>query len=268
MPPPFSPAAAAAPGARRRVRIAYEVEEQPERWLLDEETMPESTLHDQVLDLLKLILLAWVAREKRDALVARNLAFRWEPSDARIGTDPDLAIVEPSPRIGVDLTAVRIWEPGHSPPRVGVEVVSGSTADKDYHEAPARYARLGASELWVFDPKREGPSDTGGPFVLQIWRLEHGQMDRVYAGSGPAPTPELDAWLVVTDGGTRLRIADDARGERLWPTEAEAAGKRAEAAGKRAEAESKRAEAEGKRAEAAELALAELERKLAERGGA
>jgi hypothetical protein len=31
---------------------------------------------------------------------------------------------------------------------------------------------------------------------------------------------------VVTDDGTRLRIADDEAGERLWPTEAKARGPR------------------------------------------
>lgn len=61
MAPALSPSPAAAV-RRPSVRITYDVDEAPERWLLDEDDMPESTLHDQVLDLLKLILLAWVAR--------------------------------------------------------------------------------------------------------------------------------------------------------------------------------------------------------------
>lgn len=256
MPSALSPSPAAA-GPRRSVRIIYDVDERPERWLLDEDDMPESTLHDQVIDLLKLILLAWATRTGRSALVARNFACRSDPADARVGTDPDLALIEPAPPQAGDLASLRLWEPGHLPPRVGVEVVSPSTADKDYHEAPVRYARLGARELWVFDPKREGPTDTGGPFLLQVWRLEAGQMRRTYAGPGPAPTGELGAWLLVTDDGTRLRIADDSEGTRLWPTEAEAQRELAAA-------QSELAERQTERAEAAELELEALRKTLAE----
>jgi Uma2 family endonuclease len=244
---------------RRRVRIAYDVEEPQTRWLLDEEDTPESTLHDQVLDLLKLILLAWVARARRPALVARNFACRWDPSDARVGVDPDLVLVEPAPPGAGKLAQLRIWEPGHTPPRVGVEVVSPSSTEKDYHEAPARYGCLGVSELWVFDPSCEGPSDTGGPFVLQIWRRHGDEMRRVYAGAGPVRTEELDAWLVVTDDGTRLRLAEDAVGTRLWPTQAEEEAQRANE-------QAQRAEEQAKRADAAEREIEALRRALAERG--
>jgi hypothetical protein len=75
-------------------------------------------------------------------------------------------------------------------------------------------------------------------------------MRRVYAGEGPARSPELGAWLVVVEGGRRLRVADDEAGERLWPTEAEAA-------------EQARAESEAARAEA-EREVAELRRRLSE----
>jgi Uma2 family endonuclease len=210
------------------VRIAYEVEEPAARWLLDEDDMPESTLQDQVLDLLKLVLLAWVQRTARSALVARNFACRWDPEDARVGVDPDLAIIEPTPPGADNLASLRIWEPGHAPPRVGVEVVSMSSGEKDYLDAPARYARLGTSELWVFDPTQEGPDTTGGPFVLQVWRRAGTTMSRVYAGPGPARSEELGAWLVVTDEGMRLRVADDPGGARLWLTEAEEQTLRAE----------------------------------------
>jgi Uma2 family endonuclease len=206
--------------------VTYEVEEPAARWLLDEVDMPESTLHDQVIDLLKLILLAWRARDARDAMIARNLACRWDPRDARVGNDPDLVVVEPAPPHADKLVQLRTWEPGHARPRVAVEVVSESNPEKDDRDAPARYAALGARELWVFDPELVGPADTGGPFRLQVWRLaESGTtgMTRTYAGAGPARSEELDAWLVVTDGATRLRLANDAEGKDLWLTELEAA---------------------------------------------
>jgi Uma2 family endonuclease len=175
--------------------------------------------------MLKLILLAWVERTKRDALVARNFACRWDPDDARIGLDPDLCLVEPAPprdAAGLDVAQLHTWEPGHAPPRLGIEIVSPTTAAKDYGDAAARYARLGTREVWIFDPLLQGPPSTGGPFALQVWRQQEGVMRRVHAGSGPAWSEELGAWLVVTGGGHRLRIADDQEGQQLWPTPDEA----------------------------------------------
>jgi Uma2 family endonuclease len=250
------------PASPRRVRLVYEVEEQPERWLLDEDDMPETPLHHACLLLLDLILSAWVARSGRSAMVARNLACRWDDSDARVGVDPDLCLIEPAPP--PDLKQLRLWEPGHVAPRLAFEIVSGSTAAKDYQEAPARYARLGTREVWVFDPLREGPSLTGGPFVLQGWRWNGEQMERVHAGDGPAWSEELGAWLVVTEGGKRLRVADDPEGRKLWPTEAEeqALQRQAEAQA-RQQAEAK-AQAEAQARQQAEAAREAAERELAE----
>lgn len=76
----------------------------------------------------------------------------------------------------------------------------------------------------MFDPERHGSAEVGGPIVLQVWRRTgDGGFLRVYAGGGPARSEELGAWLVVTDGGTRLRVADDPDGQSLWPTRTEAA---------------------------------------------
>jgi Uma2 family endonuclease len=257
---------ASAPAAPRLLRLAFDIEETPGRWLLDEETMPESPLHDSILDLLKLILLAWAARTGRDALIARNFACRWDPDDARVGLDPDLCLIEPAPprdAAGLDVTQLHTWEPGHAPPRLGIEIVSPTTAAKDYEDAAARYARLGTREVWIFDPLLQGPSSTGGPFVVQVWRQQEGMMQRVHAGSGPAWSEELGAWLVVTGGGHRLRIADDRDGQQLWPTPDEfehAALQQSEQA--RAEAE-RASLVQAARAEAAEAELAALRRQLA-----
>ena len=81
----------------------------------------------------------------------------------------------------------------------------------------------------------------GGPFVLQVWRRdESGRFRRVYAGAGPTRSEALGAWLVVTDGGRRLRLAEDVGGQRLWLTDAEEANAKAE----QAEAEVARLRAE------------------------
>ena len=207
--------------------------------------MPESNPHRDIVDLLRLVLLAFVARTGRSALVAANLGCRWDRARPQIGVDPDIALIEPAPPGAAELSSLRTWEPGHVPPRFAVEVVSATNPTKDYEDAPVKYAVLGTRELVVFDPALIGPTCHDGPHVLQVWRHDGDSMVRVYAGAGPAHSSELDAWLVVTDED-RLRIADDAEGTHLWPTaeEAEAAARREEAAARREEAASrKRAEA-------------------------
>ena len=64
----------------------------------------------------------------------------------------------------------------------------------------------------------------------------------MYAGDGPARSEELGAWLVVTDDGLRLRLAEREDGGGLWLT-----GEESERAAK----ESAMAEIERLRAELA-----------------
>jgi Uma2 family endonuclease len=208
------------------VGLSFVIDEPAEHWRLEEEDVPESPLHDAIIELLKLVLERWAAAEGRSALICSNLACRWDPARPRVGTDPDVVLVEPAPPEGEDLSSLRVWEASHPPPRLAVEVVSPAHPEKDYAEAPLRCARLGARELWIFDPKLVGPAGTGGPFRLQVWRrrddVAHDEMTLVHAGEAPAFSPELGAWLVVTEGGRRLRLAHDEAGEHLWPTAAEA----------------------------------------------
>ena len=255
----------------RKVLVAYEVPEPDTRWELTEEDVPESAWHDAIIELLKLILKAWAARAELPALVSSNLALRWMPERWKVGVDPDVSVYVPPPPDGEDTTSVCTWEPGHHAPRIAVEVVSRSTATKDYVTGPDQYAASGTAELWVFDPKRYGPKVHGGPFVLQLWRRdEAGVFRQVYRGAGPCFSPELKAWLVVTDEGGRLRVADDADGVHRWPTQeerAEIGRERAEAAREQAEAAKAQAEAAKAQAEAAkaqaEAAKAQAEARVA-----
>jgi Uma2 family endonuclease len=240
----------------KRVELRYEVPVSSPHWTLDddEERMPENPLQVAICDLLKLILVAWCRRRDADALVSGNVALRWDPLHPKVGVDPDVYLVEPSPPLGHKSKSLRTWVKGHSPPRVAVEVVSDATADVDYNVKPAKYAASRTRELWIFDPLMVGPR--GGDAVrVQVWRREARRgFRRVYAGDGPARSEELGAWLVVTDGGERLRIADHADGTGLWLTGEEEA---------RARAEEARAREEEARA-AKDAALAEVERLRAE----
>ncbi len=240
------------------IHLRYGLEEN-ERWFMELEDVPETFLHDAIIELLKLTL-RYRYRD-RNALVTSNVACRWDPNDARVGVDPDVILVEPAPPESEALKSLRVWLPKHQPPKLAIEVVSETNATKDYKEGPARMARLGAEELWIFDPELHGPTldDLGGPFELQIWRRlaagDHVDMERLHAGPAPAYSPALKAWVVTTDGGKRLRVADDAEGTCLWPTEAEA---EAEAR----HAETARADAAEGRAAAAEAELQRLRAQL------
>jgi hypothetical protein len=105
---------------------------------------------------------------------------------------------------------------------LAIEVVSESNPHKDYAIAPDKYAASGTRELWIFDPLLSGPSVHGGPHRLQVWHREGDDFVRIYAGEGPFRSPTLEAHLVVSRDHRRLRVADDARGRRLWPTAEEA----------------------------------------------
>lgn len=251
-------AAVSAPLAQK-ITVSYEVPEADESWELEEQDVPESAWHDAIIELLKLVLRGWASRASVDALIASNLALRWVPTQWKVGVDPDVALYVPPPSGGEDTSSVCTWEPDQHPPRVAVEVVSKSTAAKDYVRAPDQYAASGTAELWVFDPKRYGPKVHGGPFLLQVWRREaDGVFRQLYRGEGPCRSPEMDAWLVVTDGGTRLRLSDDPDALHLWPTpeeRAEIERERAEGGRERAESERERAESERERERARAAAL-------------
>jgi Uma2 family endonuclease len=241
------------------VDVVFEAPRWSERWALeDDATMPETDEHLLTAKLLMDVLVAWIARTGRDAKAGSNLALRWDRAHPKVGVDPDVYLVEPAPP-EAKLRSLRTWVKGHHAPRVAVEVVSRRTAKKDYTEGPAKYAASGVRELWIFDPEGHGRGATGESWVLQVWRRTRaGAFRQEHAGEAPAHSDELGAWLVVTDGGARLRLADDEAGAALWPTEAEV--ERAATGVERAAREVERA-----RADAAEAEIARLRAMLAAR---
>jgi Uma2 family endonuclease len=238
----------------RRVELAFEVPWTHPSWELEDEQTPESAVQDEAAGLMASTWRLWARRKNVAAVVRRNLAVRWDEEHPRIGVDPDVCLLIPPPATREeDLSSLRLWEPGNAPPRVAFEVVSEANPRKDYDHGPRKYAACGVAEVWVFDPMEYGPIDDGGPWLLQVWaRGRRGELRRVYAGDGPAKSDALDAWLVITDGGTRLRVSDDEGATSLWPTEAEEAERNRVA----------RDDAEAKLA-AAMARVAELEARLA-----
>jgi Uma2 family endonuclease len=214
----------------RLVTLRYAVERARDDWTLREEKVAVARPHHLRSTELEEQLAHWAARSETPMQVGQNLAVRWDEERPSIGVDPDVYVVTPPPPEGDEVTSLRLWETGHAPPMLAIEVVSAGHPTKDYSVAPEKYAASGTRELWVFDPELAGPRAHGGPLRIQIWcRDDVGDFARVYAGDGPARSPVLGAWVFAVDEGRRLRIADDEQGTSWWltPTEAERAAKEA-----------------------------------------
>jgi hypothetical protein len=212
-------------------------------------------LHDQAIEYLRAVLLAWVARSGRSVELLRNIGIRWFRPEPRYGFDPDLCVLDRAPQTPEGFNSLRLWEPGFDPPALAIEIVSPGHPYKDYIDTPDRAAACGIGELWVYDPLLAGPRGHGGPFALQVWRREGESFARVYAGEGPAFSEALGAWLhprvsrIAAEA--QLRISDSAGGGPFWPTLLEYERQAMEG----------RAAAAEERAAAAERELAELRAK-------
>jgi Uma2 family endonuclease len=201
------------------VLVRYRVPGFSEEWVIGTEPVPEAAWHDGAVEHLRALLAHWLGRTSRNAAVFRNLAVRVDAARANVGFDPDLLVVEPAPPGAEDLSSLRLWEPGHAAPSLVVEVVSPGHPYKDYADIPDRCAALGVRELVVFDPLLVGPKALGGARRIQMWRrVETGVFERVAAGEGPFASEYLGGYLFTEDRGRLLRIAEDERGERPWPT--------------------------------------------------
>jgi hypothetical protein len=242
-----------------------------ESWLIPEEEVPESAWHDGCVELLRLLLVAWVESAARDAAVFRDIAIRVRREQPRVGWNPDLCLVEPAPAEAAVLDSMRLWD--HSPPRFAFEAVSPNHPFKDYAVVPEKCALAGVTELCVFDPLLAGPPSQGGPSLLQLWRrAADGGFERVHAGDTTVRSEVLGAFLVPDRTLRRLRIAGRADGGDPWLTREEQAVKREQEASKREEQAvkreqeaSKREQEASKREQEALRRVAELEAKLRDR---
>ena len=90
------------------VTLRYGVQPLRDDWELPEEPVPESLLHSQAVDLIKALLLHWVARTRLDAQVASNLAVRWVRERPKVGLDPDVCLTEVPQEDAADALAIAI----------------------------------------------------------------------------------------------------------------------------------------------------------------
>ncbi|MBX3126331.1 MAG: Uma2 family endonuclease [Polyangiaceae bacterium] len=235
-----------------QVSLRYDLHPELQSWVLPEGPVPESRLHDLAVRRLVELLEHWVGRTGVDAIVTRNLALRFVQEHPKVGIDPDVALIAPRPASDEELTSLRLWKPGHAPPKLSIEVVSQSHPYKDYGRIQERYAACGAEELLVLDPELYGPATHGGPYAVQQWLQREGVFTRVFAGPGPVFSPALEAWV----GARPLAISADPDRAEPWLTRAEHAqreagrAREAEARAREAEARAREAEARAREAEA------------------
>jgi Uma2 family endonuclease len=244
-----------------RVDIAYRLDGLTESWTIPEIPVPEAPWHDRALERLKALLVSWVGRNGRDAIVFRDVVIGVRKDKPRWGFNPDICIVEPPPPSASTIDSVRLWEPGHRPPVFVVEVVSRRHPYKDYVTVPDKCGLLdGVKELVVFDPWLAGPEAAGGPYLLQFWRRTEAGLLRTYCGSEPVYSEYLDALLVPDRAARRLNVAS--RSGEPWQTPEEEAHDR-EVQARDAEAQAREAAAQARERElSAQARIAELEAEL------
>jgi Uma2 family endonuclease len=251
----------------RSIRNAQHRSSYPADWFIeDDEPMSQSREHDLHEIRISALLEAWRIRTGRDLIVGRELAFRWDEGEARVGADPDVYVAETPPAdADGNIPSVCTWKDGHAPPLLAIEIVSKSRPKKDYVRSPERHDLLGTFELWVFDPSLYGHSTDQESVSLQMFQREtNNHLAQTYSGNGPVFSDVLEAWVLVVDA--ELVISYDREGKDRWLTLEEEALQYAEAQRARGDAERLRADGERERADAERLrADGERERADAER---
>ncbi len=206
--------------------------------------MGEGLFQKLVITLLLPLVQRWIIARGLRALVGGDQFVYWVKFDPTTCVAPDLYVL-PGVSPGTEVECWKVWETGVVP-SFALEIVSDDRR-KDYERSPGRYHELGVSELVVFDRHYR----RRGHVRWQVFRRVKGRgLVRVEAtNEDRVESRELGCWLCAVGTGyaTRLRIGTGARGEELFPTEAEAerAGREIERAAREiAEARVRELEAE------------------------
>jgi hypothetical protein len=228
-----------------------------------EERVGEEALQRFIVELLRPLVERWLASRRQRAFVGADLFIYYRKHDPHQRVAPDVFVL-PGVEPGSAPTSWKTWLKGVIP-SLAVEVAARD-GDKDYTEAPGRYAELGVTELIIFDPHHR-LADWRSRW--QVYRRSRGKLHRLTTSDEDrVKSRVLGCFLRVVGQGERqrLRLGTGESGDELFPTEAEAerAAKEAERAAKEAERAAKEAERAAKEAERA-AKEAEREEKEAER---
>jgi Uma2 family endonuclease len=221
----------------------------------------EDSLHTLICELLRPLVERWLVSIGKPAFVGADQFIYYKQFDPHKVIAPDVYVL-PGVRRGRRVKSWKTWKTGIAP-SFALEVTASDNAEKDYRDAPDRYAELGVDELCIFDVDYELGEDRVRFQRFRnlrkrgFTRVERTNADRIRSRV-------LGCFLRVVGEGdeARLRLATGGSGDVLFPTaeEAERAEKEAERAAKQeamAEAQAERAGKEAERA-AKEEALREL----------
>ena len=152
-------------------------------------------------------------RDRRDVLVAMELAVYYDRGDDTTWLQPDVQVVFGVGRRG-NRSTYKVWEEG-KPPDFVLEVASPSTEEHDARYKAREYARMGVREYWRLDPggtlmetALEGSAATGGRYepVEAVERPGGGRQLR-------SRVLGLDLRSRKRDGATVLVFTDPVTGE-------------------------------------------------------
>jgi Uma2 family endonuclease len=217
---------------------------------MEEESMPETALHAELIQYLVQVL-KWLFHGRLCA-IHRNLAFYQAPERNAPPVAPDIAIIK-----GCPFQPINSWRVGTTgpAPHVVFEILSGETWKKDVEEKPAVYARMGVQEYFAYDPNLTPLTGTAAQRLFG-WRLDQESQriaPLILRPGGYLWSRELDSFLVPDE--QLLRLYDRNSQVRLTEAEAEAAARQVaerraedEAVARRAAERQAEAEAAAKRA--------------------
>jgi hypothetical protein len=186
----------------------------------DEDHLGEGELQRLMLELLRPMLARFLAERGVVAQVGANQFLYWVQFEPTRCIAPDLYVLP-----GIDQSRVekswKLWNEAVVP-SFCLEIVS-SDHEKDYVTIPTACAEMGVDEVIVFDPEASLSRDR---ITWQLFRRTKrgGRLEQVERTDRDTVRAErLGCWLTAVGRGKeqRIRVSLDARGEDLYPTEAE-----------------------------------------------
>jgi Uma2 family endonuclease len=186
-----------------------------------EEKVGEDILQRWILELLRPLVERWFRHRGVRAFVGADQFIYYRPHAPTERVAPDIYVL-PGVKPGTRVSVWKTWERGIVP-SFGLEIVSRDW-EKDYVEAPERYAAAGIPELVVFDPSPErNPERVAWQHFRRVrnrplTRVDVSRGDRVRVSA-------LGCFLRAVGHGEslRLRVATGPHGDDLFPTGEEAA---------------------------------------------
>lgn len=201
--------------------------------------MGEHELQTLMREMLRPMLARFLASRGVDAHAGSDQFIYWEKGNPAACVAPDVYVLPGVSQRRV-ISTWKTWLERGVVPSLAIEIVTGDV-EKDYEDAPARYAALGVKEVVIYDTRLEPGPRRIRRWRFQVYRRSASRLTRVIATDDDrVRLRSIGAWLRVLGEGVdrRLRLATGVKGEALVPTSDEDA----RAADARAAAERARAD--------------------------